>query len=399
MLKRIVITGMAAICAIGDSIQQINSSLKEERSGITKQYIEGIGERYLGKVDIPFENGDGKICDKSTLFALHCTPMAIANASIKLKDYSPSSVSVVISSSKSGILSIINAHNEFLKNKKSKLIAEYFNSYIGIDLSQRVANKLGVTGAKLNYPSACATGSISIVAGMNLIREGYAEVVIAGSSETSIHPLIFSGFEQTGVISKGICKPFNKTRDGFNMGEGCGLFVLEDFEMAKNRGADIIAEVLGYSFGGDAYHITSFETSGETIAHNIRKAIEKSGIKINEIDYINAHGTGTIQNDAVETRAIKKAFGNYAYKIPISSLKPYFGHLLGASSSVEIVASLIAMRNNYIPPTLFLDEQDEECDLNYVPMNIIEKEFSTMLKLSYGFGGNIVVLVLRKVVN
>lgn len=397
MKKRIVITGISAVCAIGDDIEEINTSLRNLKSGVKKKYIDGVGEYYVGAVDAKIYNDNKNLLDRTTQFAIYCIPGLLENASFSLKNIEPHRVSTIVSSSKAGIISIINAYDEFLKNKNSKLISDYLKSYNGINVSEEVARTLDITGPRLNYPAACATGLVSIIQGANLIREGYADVVIAGSSEASIQPLIIAGFEQAGVLSKEICKPFNKNRSGFNIGEGCAIFLLEEYESAKKRNAPIIAEIAGYSFGGDAYHITSFEPSGETISYNIRKAIAMAGMSISDIEYINAHGTGTPQNDKVETAAIKKAFGEYAYSIPISSLKPYIGHLLGASGSVELAASFIAVMNEYLPPTLFLDERDEECDLQFIPLNIIEKKISTFIKLSYGFGGHIGVLVLKRV--
>lgn len=398
MGKRIVITGFSAICAIGSTPDEIAQSLQAGTSGVTKQRIDGIGELYVGVVN-PAPSGcdsSDSFLDPTTRFALECAPLAIKNSQLSLRHISPDRIGVIISSSKNGVKSFLVAHEEFIRNKQTAQLGKYLTSYLGIDVSDKVAQSFGITGPTLNYPTACATGLVSVAMGCNLIKDGFVDVALAGSSEASIHPLIVSGFDKAGVLSKGISKPFSKNRDGFNIGEGCAVFVLEDLEHARKRNAPIIAEVCGYSFGNDAYHITNVEPSGETIAYSIRHALEKAEIGPRSIEYINAHGTGTKQNDLIETSAIKQVFAEYAYEVPVSSLKPYFGHLLGASGSVELAASIAAMNDGFIPPTLFLDEPDEKCDLFYVPLNPIEAEFSTMMKLSYGFGGHIAVMIVKK---
>lgn len=388
---------MASVSAIGDCEEQIKDALLSKKSGLIKNFFDGLGEQYVGEVKSPSIKYDDEHRDRSTSFALYCAEKSLNSSNLNIENISPKRIATVISSSKSGLLSLFNGFDELKINHKSEKISSYLKSYIGSSVSEIVADNFKFEGPRLNYPSACATGLVSIIAGCNLIKDGVADVVLAGSSEASIHPLIISGFDQIKVISKEPSRPFHKNRDGFNIGEGCAVFVLESFENARKRGANIIAEISGYSFGSDAYHATAFEPSGDVIAYNIKKAIEMAEINSEDIEYINAHGTATVLNDRIETMAIKNAFGKAIYDIAVSAIKPYIGHLLGGSGSVELALSLIAQKNNFIIPTLNLDMSDPLCDLNYVPIEPIEKKYSTILKLSYGFGGHIAAMVLKKI--
>jgi 3-oxoacyl-[acyl-carrier-protein] synthase II len=265
-----------------------------------------------------------------------------------------------------------------------------------------VADHFGCEGPRLNYVSACATGTYSIIMAARRIATGKSDIVLAGSSEASLTPLMMAAFDRMGVLSHGLdapsaaMKPYNSRRDGFAMGEGAGALVVESLSSALKRGAAIRAEIAGWALGTESYHIASMEPSGESIASTIRHALEKAGLDPPDLDYINSHGTATKQNDVIETRALKLALGKSAYDIPMSSTKPMTGHLLGATGSVEAIITILAIQNGFVPPTINLTDPDPECDLDYTPRVGFCREIEHALTLNYGFGGQIGVIVLNR---
>jgi len=263
---------------------------------------------------------------------------------------------------------------------------------------QDLASGIKCEGPKLNVVSACATGLNSIIMGAGLIKTGRAKVVLAGGADSCKTDFITSAFSKIGVLARdNVCRPYSRNRSGFVLSEGACVVVLEEYEHAKKRNAKIYGEVSGWSSLSDAYHITSLDPLGTTIACAIEQCVDKAGVLLGEIDYINTHGTGTIGNDLVETTAIKKVFGKEAFKIPTSSTKAVTGHMLGASGAFEFVVGLLAMRESFIPPTANYDEPDPLCDLDYTPNIGRKKELSNFITLSYGFGGHIAVVSGRKI--
>lgn len=260
-----------------------------------------------------------------------------------------------------------------------------------------IGEKLGCFGPTINTISACATGLNSIIMGANIIKTGRAKVVIAGAADSCLTDFVISGFSRLGVLAKdGVCRPYSRNRSGFVLSEGAGVVVLEELEHARARNAGIYGEITGYASLSDAYHETSPNPSGETIIKAIDVCLKKSGTNRDEIDYINTHGTGTKENDFVETKALKKVFGKKAYDIPINSTKAVTGHMLGASSAVEFVVGLLAIKNGFIPPTANIGEPDPLCDLDYVPRIGRKKRVNKFLTLSYGFGGHIACVEGKK---
>ena len=258
-----------------------------------------------------------------------------------------------------------------------------------------VARKFGMKGPLRNYVAACATGIHSILAACRWLEENQCDLVIAGSAESSLHPLILAGFAQMGVLSRFPC-PFDERRDGFMIGEGAGVLVMERLEDAMGRGAKVYARVLSCAIGSDFCHPTRFEPDGSSIASVVRRAVEQSGLSAGDLGYVNLHGTGTRLNDLVETRALRKVFGGKADGLACSSTKSSTGHLLGAAAAVEAALCCLAIRDGFVPPTVNLESQDRECDLDCTPNKGRPKEISAALSLSFGFGGPIGAIILGK---
>ena len=274
---------------------------------------------------------------------------------------------------------------------------------IGNIATGNVAIRFNAKGVSLSVMSACATGTNSIGEAFHCIKDGYADAIIAGGAEAVVAPLSIAGFQNMKALStnddpKHASRPFDKNRDGFIMGEGAGMLVLEEYEHALKRGAKIYCEIAGYGSTCDANHVTAPLEAGSMAAQAMTEAVKDAGIKPENIDYINAHGTSTKLNDKGETNAIKKAFGEHAYKLAVSSTKSMTGHMLGASGAVEAIISALAVKNDIIPPTINYQVPDDDCDLDIVPNKARESRVDYAMSNSLGFGGHNASIVLRKVV-
>ena len=267
--------------------------------------------------------------------------------------------------------------------------------------SGQVAIKYGIKGYNACVVTACASANHSIGDAMRIIQGGYADVMITGGSEAAITPLAFSGFCSMRAMTENeepetACRPFDKNRDGFVMGEGAGILVLEEYEHAVNRGANILAEIVGFGATSDAYHITAPDPEGDAGVKCLQMAIEDAGITPDMIGYVNAHGTSTPLNDPLETKSIKKVFGDNAKNIPVSSTKSMTGHLLGAAGGIEAIISILAIHDGFLPPTINLKEPDPECDLDYIPNVGRKKDIDYAISNALGFGGHNGALVIKK---
>jgi len=284
-------------------------------------------------------------------------------------------------------------HREILVRGKSKpsLIWSFIPSFT----TDRVAERFGFSGPKFTITTACSSSATAIGYGADLIRTGKSKAVLCGGSE-ALSELTFGGFNSLRAMDPSSCKPFDRRRAGMSLGEGAGILILEDLDEAVKKGVEIYAEFLGYGIGGEAYHITAPEPTGMREARIMREALEEGGMTPSDVDYINAHGTGTPLNDKVETVSIKIVFGERAYKIPISSIKTMVGHCLGSAGAIEAIASILSMAHQFIPPTLHHQEGDEDCDLDYVPGKSREMKVEVVLSNSFAFGGNCTTLVFRK---
>jgi 3-oxoacyl-[acyl-carrier-protein] synthase II len=285
----------------------------------------------------------------------------------------------------------VSKPNLALLKTQCNFFSEAFFPY---ELSRQLYKIFKLRGPVQNITAACATGTNSPILAAQWIRHGVCDLVLAGAVESSLHPLYFAGFDQMGVLARSVVCPFDKRRQGFALGEGAGIFVLERKDHALMRGARIYGEITGWAMANDASHAVAFGRSGSVIAEAIARALQRAGR--DRVDYINAHGTATPLNDIIETRAIKKAFGARAGSISLSSTKAATGHLLGASGAVEFAFSLLALRDQIIPPTLNLCEPDSECDLDYTPQHVRMATVESVMSLSFGFGGQIGVIAATR---
>jgi 3-oxoacyl-[acyl-carrier-protein] synthase II len=397
--KRVAITGIGVFCSIGKNVQEFNQSLKDGKTGIgqitlfdTSKYPCKIGaeirnyqsEDYFGRREL-------KRLSRADQFALITSEEAVKASGIH--SYPSEEVGVCLGAGAGGMFEAETYHREVLLKGKSKpsLIWPFIPSYT----TDRVAEKFGFSGPKFTITTACSSSATAIGYGADLIQSGKAKAVICGGSE-GLSELTFGGFNSLKAMDPSPCKPFDGKRAGMSLGEGAGIIILEDLDEAFKRGVRIYAEFLGYGIGGEAYHITAPEPTGIREARIIREAIEASGISPAEVDYINAHGTGTPLNDKVETLSIKSVFGDRAYSIPISSIKSSVGHCLGSAGVIEAVASILSVVHQFIPPTLNHQGGDEDCDLDYVSGKSRETELMVVLSDSFAFGGNCTTLVFGK---
>lgn len=409
MERRVVITGMGAVTPIGNNVQSYWNNLKEGVCGI--DYIKNIDPELL-EVKIAGEvknlnleefipKKEIRRLDRYVHFALVAAEEAIKSSKINLDSVDKKRFGVYVGS---GIGGLITIENECKKTAigPSKRVSPFFIPMSIINLvAGNIAIKYEAKGPCIASVTACATGNNNIGEAFRLIKHGYADLMLAGGAEAPITPIGVNGFSSMKALShtedpKRASIPFDKNRNGFVMGEGGAVLLLEELEAAKKRGANILAEIVGYGSTCDAYHITSPHPEGEGAAEAMRLAIEEAKIKPEEVSYINAHGTSTHLNDRYETYAIKKVFGDEAKNIPISSTKSMTGHLLGAAGAIEAVACVEAIRNSFIPPTVGLKDKDEELDLDYVPNKGREENLEYALSNNLGFGGHNATLLFKK---
>lgn len=397
--KRVVITGMGIFCSVGKSRDEFFHTLKEGRSGIgaitlfdTSKYPSQLGAEIRDyRPEDYFEKRELKRLSRTDQLGLLAAMEAVKDS--KIDSYPPEEIGVCLGAGAGGMFEAEAYHREVLLKGKAdpSLILPFIPSFT----TSRIAERYGYGGPKTTITTACSSSATSIGYGADLIRKGRCKVVICGGSD-SLCELTFGGFNSLRAMDSSPCKPFDRRRAGMSLGEGAAILILEDCEEAKRRGAKIYAELSGYGIGGEAHHITAPEPSGEVEARVMKEAMEEAGLSPDQVDHINAHGTGTPLNDKVESLAIKKAFGERAYAIPISSIKSMVGHCLGSAGAIEAVASILSIVYHFVPPTVHHQEGDEECDLDYVPGRSREMEVKTVLSNSFAFGGNCTSLVFRK---
>lgn len=409
MKNRVVITGIGAITPIGNNAKDFWNGIKEGKCGVneiaafdTADYKAKLAAEVKGfKVEDYIDKREARRMDKYCQFAMVAADEAVKDAELNMEEVDSERFGVMVGSGIGGIATIEEQHKKLME-KGPKRISPFFIPMIISNMAAgNIAIKFGAKGICTTVVTACATGTHSVGEAFHNIRNGMSDVIIAGGSESSITPLSVAGFDaltalSTSTDSKRASIPFDKERDGFVMGEGAGILVLESLEHALKRNAKIYAEIVGYGATCDAYHITSPAPEGEGAARAIKLAIKDADIKEEEISYINAHGTSTPYNDKFETAAIKGVFGEKAYEIPISSTKSMTGHLLGAAGAIEAIICAKALEEGFVPPTVGLTEKDEECDLDYVPNVGREQELKYVLSNSLGFGGHNAVIVLKK---
>lgn len=408
-MERVVLTGMGAVTPLGNSVPAYWDGLKNGVNGIktiTSFDTTGYKAKVAGEIrdfdPLTFlDKKEASHMDRNCQLALAAAKEAMEQSGLMESGIDPFRVGTYISSGIGG-LQVFETEHEKLLNKGPRRVSPFaIPMMIANMATAHVSMAFGLKGESYAPVSACASGTQAVGEAMRAIRHGYLDAAVAGGAEACITPVAIAGFSNMHALSleedpEKACCPFDKKRSGFIMGEGAGILVLESLTHAKARGAHIIAEVIGYGSTSDAYHITSPDPTGEGPARAIRMAMEDGGVTADNVTYINAHGTSTPINDAAETEAIKQALGDAAYKAKVSSTKSMTGHLLGAAGAIEAIACAKAIEEGVIPPTIHLTEQDEACDLDYVPNHAVSCEVDVALSNSLGFGGHNATIALRR---
>jgi 3-oxoacyl-[acyl-carrier-protein] synthase II len=408
--RRVVVTGLGVVSPLGTGVEKNWQALMEGRSGIrgiTRFAADNFASRIAGEVP-DFKSEDfiePKELKKMDLFiqyALGASAMAMADSGLKIEGEFAESVGVIIGVGFCGIDTIETTKEALLAGGPRKISPFFIPKVISNLAPGHVAIRYGAKGINFTPTSACASGTHAIGESFHMIRSGLQDAVIAGGAESTITPLAVGGFAAMKALSTRndeplrASRPFDKDRDGFVIGEGSGILILEEREHALKRGAKIYAEVIGYAANGDAYHMTAPAPEGEGAARCMRLALKDARIAPSEIDYINAHGTSTEYNDANESIAIKAVFGEQAAKLAVSSTKSMTGHLLGAAGAVEGVYSALALHYGMLPPTINYENPDPVCDLDYVPNKARKADIKVALSNSFGFGGTNACVIFRR---
>lgn len=410
MVRQVVVTGMGVVSPIGIGVEEFGQALFLGKNGVGK-ITHFDPSPYRSRMAGEVKNFDPysyllpkevKRMDRFTQLGMVAAEEAIRQAEITDEDNDPGTIGVLVGSGVGGLRTIEREQTTLLEKGPQRVSPFLVPMLITDSTSALIAIKYGFYGPNFSVSTACATGNHSIGEAFKIIQRGDAEIMIAGGTEAAITPLGLAGFCAMRALStrnehpEKASRPFDKERDGFVMGEGAGVVVLEELEQARKRGVPIWGEIIGFGMSEDAYHITQPVSDGRGIRQAINKALEDAKISPGEVDYINAHGTSTLFNDKVETQAIKDVFGRKAYQIPISSTKSITGHLLGATGGVELIACLLALREGILPPTINYENPDPECDLDYVPNKAREVKIKIVMSNSMGFGGHNAVLVVKK---
>ncbi len=410
MRKRVVVTGIGVVTPIGNNAREFWEGLLEGRNGV--DYITHFDPKdHDTKFAAEVKNFDPspvldsrevRRMDLFSQYAMVAAAEAVQDAGLNMEQEDPNRVGVIFGSGIGGLFSFETEHRKMLE-RGVRRISPYFITQMIIDIAAgHISMRYGMKGPNYATVSACATASHAIGDAVRLLRYGDADVMLAGGSEAAITPMGVGGFNALKALStrnddpQHASRPFDKQRDGFVMGEGAGVLVLETLDHALARGAKIYAEIRGVGFTADAHHITAPAPGGEGAVRAMRRAIEDGELKLEEIDYINAHGTSTQYNDKSETQAIKTLFGDHAYKLNVSSTKSMTGHLLGAAGAVELAATVLAVHHDVIPPTINYEEPDPECDLNYTPNQPEKRRVYAAISNTFGFGGHNACITVSK---
>ena len=409
--RRVVVTGMGLVTPLGIGLEKNWQSLVAGQSGIRKidrfPNVDAFASRIAGQVpdfhaEDFIEPKEIKKMDLFIQYSVAAASMAMEHSGFKIDPQEAENVGVIIGVGLCGIDTIEATERAYLDGGPRKISPFFIPKVISNLAPGQIAIRHGAKGVNWTPTSACASGNNAIGEAFHLIRRGLQDVVIAGGAESAITPLGVGGFSAMKALStrndepERASRPFDKGRDGFIIAEGSGVLILEEREKAIKRGAKIHGEVIGYGANGDAHHITAPAPEGEGAARCMRLALKDAGVAPSDIDYINAHGTSTEYNDANETQAIKKVFGEHAFKLPVSSTKSMTGHLLGAAGAVEGVFSVLALAHGIIPPTINYENPDPDCDLDYVPNQARRADIRVALSNSFGFGGTNACVIFRR---
>jgi 3-oxoacyl-[acyl-carrier-protein] synthase II len=408
-VRRVAITGMGAVTPLGNDVSSTWDAVLAGRSGVDFIQAFDAGEypvRIAGEVKDFDPTGlappkEARRLDRSILFALSASKEALADAGVN--GYEPDRVGVVLGSGIGGFNELMRQYDVLKERGPDRVSPSFLPNVLVDSASGHVAIQLGIRGPNYAVVSACATGSHSIGEGADLVQNGQADVVLAGGTEGCIHPLILAGFcSMRGLVAEDedpavASRPFDSTRAGFVMSEGAGVVVLEELEAARERGATVYAEVLGYGASNDAYHMAAPDPESKGVVEMMRQALGRAEVEPTRVGYINAHGTSTPLGDAAETRAIKEVFGDHAYELGVSSTKSQMGHLFGAAGAVEAILSALAIHHGVLPPTINYNNPDPECDLDYVPNEAREARVDVALSNAMGLGGHNGCVLLGRV--
>ena len=412
--QRVVITGIGTVTSYGDGVEALWNNLLAGKSGIdsvksfdTTDYPSKVGSECLHFDSAQYmDPKEARRNDRYTQFAVAASRLALEDAGIKdSSTLNADRFGVLIGSGIGGMLTIQTQSRKLYEGGPRRVSPFMIPSLIANIASGVVAIEVGARGPNYGIVSACASGTHSIGEAFHMLRDGESDIMLAGGSEAAITELGYAGFCSMKAMSTSYnddpttaSRPFEKGRDGFIMGEGSGVLVMETLRHAKARGAKIICEIAGYSATCDAYHITSPDPEGKALGAAMSNVINEAGITSGDVSYINAHGTSTPYNDKFETSAIKKAYGEQAYKVAISSTKGMTGHLLGAAGGIESAVCALSIRDGKIPPTINYNDPDPDCDLDYVPNKMREAEVNVAICNNLGFGGHNATLLYKKLV-
>ena len=411
--RRVVVTGIGALTPIGNSVAEFWQGMMESKSGsgpITKFDPTDFTTRFACELKnfdpLNFiDKKEVKRMDSYTHYALATAAMALEDSKLDLSNINLEMAGVVFGSGIGGIQTFEDQHTIFMDGGPKRVSPFFVPMMIPDIAAGQISIKYGLKGPNYATVSACSTSAHAIGDAFMLVQRGSADLMFCGGSEAPITKMSVSGFNSARAIStwndryEEASRPFDKERNGFVIGEGGGTLVIEELEHALKRGAKIYAEIIGLGVTGDAFHITAPAPGGAGAYRSMREALRDGGVEPQEVDYINAHGTSTELNDLNETKAIKTLFGDYAYKLTISSTKSMTGHLLGAAGAVEAIASILAIKNSTVPPTINYEVPDPECDLNYTPKVPVKKEINIALSNTFGFGGHNASLLFKKFVS
>ncbi|MEI3597207.1 MULTISPECIES: beta-ketoacyl-ACP synthase II [unclassified Oceanobacillus] len=408
MKRRVVITGTGVISPLGNDTDTLWKNIKQGQSGIKRldsEKFRDIKTKIAGYIEdfqseTYLEPKEARRYDLFTQYAYAAATQALEESGINLKKLNKDRAGVYIGSGAGGLTTLLDNYKTMLEKGSNRVSPFMLPGSISNMANGLTAIKTGFRGPSFSSASACATSNHAIGEAYHNIAHGYSDVMLAGGAEATIHPFYFAGFSKMRAMStkndapEQASQPFNSNRDGFVMSEGAGVLLLEEYEHAKQRGANILGEIIGYGSTTDAYHITDPAPHGAQKAMQL--AIERAGILPEDVDYINAHGTSTPVGDVSETTAIKEVFGEHAYRLKVSSTKSMTGHLFGAAGGVESIITVKSMNENIFPPTMNLHQPDPECDLDYVPNKAVKGHIEIALSNGFGFGGHNAVLVFKK---
>ncbi len=410
MRRRVVVTGMGLVIPTGIGVETAWRNICEGKSGIgplTRFDAKGFETRIAAEVkgfnpELYIEKKEVKKMDLFIQYAIAATKEALEDSNLNITPDNDDRVGVIVGTGLGGLPTIEKYHQVLLEKGPGRISPFFIPMLIANLASGQIAIHFGAKGPNTCVVTACATGAHCIGDAFRAIAYGDADAIIAGGTEANITPLTVAGFNAMKAIStrndepEKACRPFEKNRNGFVIAEGAGILILEELEFALKRNARIYAELIGYGYTGDAYHITAPSPDGDGAIRCMKMAIRDAGLRPEEIDHINAHGTSTQLNDLTETIAIKSVFGEQAKRIPISATKSMTGHLLGAAGSTEAIFTVLALRDGILPPTINYEEPDPECDLDYVPNLARSQNINVAMSNAFGFGGTNATLIFRK---